>query len=210
MSLLRIRAPLGAAPTRCEWALLDARQSVPGEGTLAQLPRRAQRVQLLVPAAQALITRATLPKGAQRRAGPVLAFAVEEASAAEPEANQVSWLGALDGQAAGVGALAVLDKAGLERWRDALQAVGLRQFEPRRPPRHGPLHASLADQRGTFYFVQMNTEPTAGSKGLVGFHGAGGEVPGVGVGVVAANRHECALRDLNPQPSDPKSDALSN
>ncbi len=34
--------------------------------------------------------------------------------------------------------------------------------------------AEQADQRGTFYFVQMNTEPTAGSKGLVGFHGAGG------------------------------------
>lgn len=34
--------------------------------------------------------------------------------------------------------------------------------------------AEQADQRGTFYFVQMNTEPSAGSKGLVGFHGAGG------------------------------------
>jgi succinyl-CoA synthetase beta subunit len=31
-----------------------------------------------------------------------------------------------------------------------------------------------ADQRGTFYFVQMASEPSAGSKGLVGFHGAGG------------------------------------
>lgn len=31
-----------------------------------------------------------------------------------------------------------------------------------------------ADQRGTFYFVQMATESAAGSKGLVGFHGAGG------------------------------------
>lgn len=31
-----------------------------------------------------------------------------------------------------------------------------------------------ADQRGTFYFVQMNTAPAPGSKGLVGFHGAGG------------------------------------
>jgi general secretion pathway protein L len=129
MSLLRIRAPLGAAPTRCEWALIDARQPVAGEGALAELPRGAQRVQLVVPAAQTLITRANLPRGAQRRAGPVLAFAVEEASAAEPEANQVSWLGALEGQAAGAGALAVLDKVGLQRWRDALQAVGLRGFE---------------------------------------------------------------------------------
>lgn len=31
-----------------------------------------------------------------------------------------------------------------------------------------------ADQRGTFYFVQMNAEASPGSRGLVGFHGAGG------------------------------------
>ena len=31
-----------------------------------------------------------------------------------------------------------------------------------------------ADHRGTFYFAQMNTAAAAGSKGLIGFHGAGG------------------------------------
>ena len=31
-----------------------------------------------------------------------------------------------------------------------------------------------ADHRGTFYFAQLNTKPDAGSRGLVGFHGAGG------------------------------------
>lgn len=31
-----------------------------------------------------------------------------------------------------------------------------------------------ADHRGTFYFAQMNTEAKAGSRGLIGFHGAGG------------------------------------
>ncbi len=31
-----------------------------------------------------------------------------------------------------------------------------------------------ADHRGTFYFAQMNTEAKPGSKGLIGFHGAGG------------------------------------
>lgn len=30
------------------------------------------------------------------------------------------------------------------------------------------------DHRGTFYFAQMNTAATPGSKGLIGFHGAGG------------------------------------
>jgi general secretion pathway protein L len=125
MSLLRIYAPLGETPSRCAWGLVDGRQSARGEGTLAELPRAAERVQLVIPAAQVLITRARLPQGARRRAGSVLAFAVEEASAAEPEANQVSWIGAT-GDA---DALAVIDKRGLERWRDALEAVGLRAYE---------------------------------------------------------------------------------
>ena len=125
MSLLRIYAPLGETPSRCAWALVDARQAARGEGTLAELPRAAQRVQLVIPAAQVLIARTRLPQGARRRAGPVLAFAVEEASAADPEANQVSWVGA----AGDADALAVIDKRGLERWRDALEAAGLRAYE---------------------------------------------------------------------------------
>jgi succinyl-CoA synthetase beta subunit len=34
--------------------------------------------------------------------------------------------------------------------------------------------AEQADHRGTFYFAQLATEPAPGSKGLIGFHGAGG------------------------------------
>jgi len=125
MSLLRIYAPLGHAPSRCEWALIGERQSVQGEGTLAELPRGADRIQLVIPAAQVLLTRANLPRGARRRAGQMLAFAVEEATAAEPDANLVSWLGA----AGDADALAVVDKQGLKLWRDALEAVGLRAYE---------------------------------------------------------------------------------
>ena len=124
MSLLRIYAPLGGVPVRCEWALIDGK-SVPGSGPLAELPRGADRVQLVVPAAQVLITCAKLPPAARRRAGSVLAFAVEEATAAEPDANQVSWLGTTND----ADALAVIDKQGLLRWRDALDAVGLRAYE---------------------------------------------------------------------------------
>jgi general secretion pathway protein L len=108
MSLLRIRAPLGEAPVLPELS-------------------RADRVELVIPAAQVLITRAKLPQGARRRAGSVLAFAVEEAAAAEPDANQVTWLGISDG----ADVLAVLDKRGLERWREALEAAGVRSCEVR-------------------------------------------------------------------------------
>ena len=124
MSLLRIYAPLGGVPVRCEWALIDGK-SVPGSGPLAELPRGADRVQLVIPAAQVLITCAHLPPAARRRAGSVLAFAVEEVSAAEPDANQVSWLGTTKD----ADALAVIDKQGLLRWRDALDAIGLRAYE---------------------------------------------------------------------------------
>ena len=129
MSLLRIYAPLGDAPLRCEWALIDERQAARGEGTLAQLPRGADRVQLVIPAAQVLITRTRLPQGARRRGGPLLSFAVEEATAADPEANQVSWLGAVGEKGGEADALAVLDKQGLQRWHDALEAAGLRAWE---------------------------------------------------------------------------------
>ncbi len=46
MSLLRIYAPLGDAPLRCEWVLIEARQSVQGEAGLADLPRGADHVQV--------------------------------------------------------------------------------------------------------------------------------------------------------------------
>jgi len=125
MSLLRILAPLGTAPLRCEWALIGDGAPRAGEGPLTDLPRGADRVQLLIPAAQVLITRAKLPQGARRRAASVLAFAVEEASAAEPEANHVSWLGT----GGDIDLLAVVDRQGLQRWREALEAVGLRVHE---------------------------------------------------------------------------------
>jgi general secretion pathway protein L len=124
VSLLRIYTPLGDAPVRCDWVLIDGGKPVAGEGTLAALPR-ASRVQLVIPAAQVLLTRALLPPGARRRAGSVLAFAVEDATAVEPEASQVSWLGA----AGDADALAVVDKQAAKRWRDALEAVGVRAYE---------------------------------------------------------------------------------
>ncbi len=126
MSLLRIYGSLLDPPQRCQWALVnDGREPVAGEGSLAELPRRAERVQLVIPAAQVLITRARLPQAARRHPGSVLAFAVEEQTAGEPEANQVSWLGAVGDN----DVLAVVDKPGLTRWRDALDAVGIRGYE---------------------------------------------------------------------------------
>ena len=126
MSLLRIYVSLLDPPQRCQWALVnDGREPVAGEGRLAELPRRAERIQLVIPAAQVLIARARVPQEARRRAGSVLAFAVEEQTAGEPDANQVSWLGAVNGD----DVLAVVDKRGLTRWRDALDTAGLRAYE---------------------------------------------------------------------------------
>jgi general secretion pathway protein L len=126
MSLLRIYASLRGAPQQCQWALVsEGREPVVGQGPLAQLPQRAERVQLVLPANEVLITRANLPQSAKRHAGSVLAFAVEEETLGDPDANQVSWLGS----AGGADVLAVADREGLKAWHDALAAVGIVEYE---------------------------------------------------------------------------------
>lgn len=126
MSLLRIYCNLLDAPLRCQWALINGeRAPVAGETPLASLPPHARRVQLVIPAAQVLIMRARLPQGAKRHSGSMLAFAVEEKTLGEPDAQQVSCLGSAGGDSV----LAVIDRKGLARWRDALDAVGIRECE---------------------------------------------------------------------------------
>jgi len=126
MSLLRIYGSLAEAPQRCQWVFAsNGAEPVAGEGRLTELPRRAERIQFVVPAAQVLITRAQVPQEAKRRGGAVLAFAVEEQTAGEPDANQVNWLGAVGDN----DVLAVVDKSGVRRWREALDAVGIRNYE---------------------------------------------------------------------------------
>ncbi|MEO8006356.1 MAG: type II secretion system protein GspL [Betaproteobacteria bacterium] len=126
MNLLRIYCPLREVPSRCQWALLDDKGKAEiGVTPLSGLPRRVDRIQLVVPAADVLITRARLPAAARRAGSPVLAFAVEERTVSEPDANHVSWLGTVGDQ----DALAVLDRQGLERWRAALNKVGINSYE---------------------------------------------------------------------------------
>jgi general secretion pathway protein L len=124
--LLRIYGSLRDAPQQCQWALVsEGREPVVGQGPLTQLPQRAERVQLVLPATEVLITRANLPRSAKRHAGSVLAFAVEEETLGDPDANQVSWLGS----AADADVLAVTDRQGLKAWHDALEAAGIGEYE---------------------------------------------------------------------------------
>jgi general secretion pathway protein L len=126
VSLLRIQCSLKAGPPHCSWALSEAGlKPVHGEGTLADLPRRAARVQVVVPAVEVLLARVNLPHGAKRRAGPVLTFAVEDQTLGEPEAHHASWLGS----AGDADVLAVVDKKGVDRWREALAAAGINDYE---------------------------------------------------------------------------------
>ncbi|MDW2982495.1 type II secretion system protein GspL [Rhodanobacter sp. KK11] len=123
MSVLRIYCPLPAVPTTCEWVLFDDRDgSQPGKGTLAQLPQGAAHVQLVLAAGQVLITRARLPAAGRRRSAALLAYAAEEKLASDPDANQVSRLGQVDGD----DVLAAVDRLRLQGWHDALNAVGIR------------------------------------------------------------------------------------
>src|SRR5262245_23436478 len=125
MTLLRIRGSLRDATLDCGWSLLDdGRASVGGEGRLADLPH-AERVQLVVPAAEVLITRASVPAAARRRPGSLLAFAVEEETVGDPDANHVSWLGS----AGDADVLAIVDRQGLARWQEALARAGVHAYE---------------------------------------------------------------------------------
>ena len=122
MSVLRVFCPLPEAPQRCQWTLTDAGDaSGADQGSLDQLPQGADRVELVVPATQVLLTRARLPPSRGRRAGSLLAYAVEDSTATAPEFNHVTWLGLADGE----DVLAVVDRPALQRWRDALGAVGI-------------------------------------------------------------------------------------
>lgn len=126
MSLLRIHASLPDPPQWCRWALVnDDRDVVTGEGALVELPRHAGRIELVLPAGQVRLARVRLPPAARHDTGAALAYALEEQTAAEPEASQVSWLGTVDGD----DALAVFDKPGYEQWHAALAAAGLHEFE---------------------------------------------------------------------------------
>lgn len=126
MRLLRIRCSLTRRPDQCEWSLVgDSGAPVSSEGPLAELPRGAGRVQMVVPADEVFITRARLPPKARRRGGAILAYSIEDKLADEPDANLVAWLGVDRGE----DILAVLDKPGVKGWREALDAAGIRAYE---------------------------------------------------------------------------------
>ncbi|HVY07575.1 MAG TPA: type II secretion system protein GspL [Burkholderiales bacterium] len=127
MKQLRIYCPLQQVPSQCKWALVDSKgQTTTGTSPIKDLPRRVDRVQLVIPASEILITRARIPaSAAQRGGGAVLAFALEEQTATDPDANIVSWLG----KSGDMSVLAAIDRRGLDRWRDALRQAGIQSFE---------------------------------------------------------------------------------
>jgi len=127
MSLLRIFASLYGQPNHCRWLLMEKNKlPVSGEGPLSELPRHTQHVQLVLPAAQVMLTTVTLPQGTKHPQGSALAYAMEDEMLEEPDTNQVSWLGLVDTEHHQV---AVIDKAGLLRWQEALQATGIDDYE---------------------------------------------------------------------------------
>lgn len=126
MSLLRIRISLTGAAGPCQWVLINHDQvPICGTGTLQALPDHRGRVQLVIPAAQVLITRVNLPRSARRQTGALLGYAVEETLVGEPDNEQVSWLGTC-GE---MDVLAVIAKASLKPWLEALAAAGVSEPE---------------------------------------------------------------------------------
>lgn len=98
---------------------------VSGEGPLSELPRHTEHVQLVLPAAQVMFTAVTLPQGTKNPQGSALAYAIEDEILGDPDANQVSWLGLVNDHHR----VAVIDKARLMCWREALEATGIDDYE---------------------------------------------------------------------------------
>ncbi len=122
MSELRIHCPLREPATRCRWVMAQAGDaSRAGEDLVADLPRGARTVLLIIPAADVSLTQARLPQAARRESAAVLAYAVEEQTLGETEDSRVFRLGKADG----ADFLAVLDRHGLQRWIDAITGIGL-------------------------------------------------------------------------------------
>lgn len=122
MSLLRIFCSLTPIPAQCQWVLFDDHAGAhPGDGALADLPKGSAQVELVLAASQVLITRARLPATSRRQSAALLAYAAEERLASDPDANQVSRLGQVDGD----DVLAVVNRQRLQTWQDALSAVGI-------------------------------------------------------------------------------------
>ena len=121
VSELRLYCPLREPATACRWSLvLAGGGSRGGEDSLADLPRGAQTVHLIIPAPDVRLTQARLPQTARRESAAVLAYAVEEQTLGETEGSRVFRLG----HAQGADFLAVLDHRGLQRWLDAIAGAG--------------------------------------------------------------------------------------
>lgn len=125
MTVLRIHADLTAPTLPCDWSIVGNAAASGGSSELAALTGKADLVQLVFPAAQVLITQTRLPESARSDRRSVLAYAVEEKTTGDPEANTVIWLG----MSGDNDVLVVIDKPSLAQWREALAAAGVHHYE---------------------------------------------------------------------------------
>ena len=123
MKQLRIHASLRESSSQCRWALVDGSQVVDaGMGVLpdlSRLPAGDRRVALVLSASDMLFVRALIPDSARHRTNEVLAFAVEDMTLTDADANSVRCIGTCDGEKV----LAVIDKPGLTRWCTSILAA---------------------------------------------------------------------------------------
>src|SRR5690606_31412203 len=115
------RCALADAP-HCEWHLSAGAHVETGSGDVNDAPRDAARVEWIIPASDVSLTRAALPRTARRGASALLAYAVEDDIAGDPDAQYVTRLGRIDD----ADVLAVMDRTRYARALDSLQRAGLR------------------------------------------------------------------------------------
>ena len=126
MILLKLFPITGTPGGDWAWVLTENdRKLAEGTGKLSEVPGHAARVQLILPANRVLLTRAQLPAKSRQLTGTVLAFAVEEQLATEPEASSVMPMGSCDGAEV----VAVTDGTVLSEYRKILESAGINTYE---------------------------------------------------------------------------------
>jgi general secretion pathway protein L len=91
-----------------------------GDG-VGDVPRGVRHIELIVSAADTLITSTQLPAASRSRNAAALAYAAEEQTVADAESQRVTWLG----KSNGADVLAVIDRVGLDAVLGRLRAAGV-------------------------------------------------------------------------------------
>lgn len=123
----------------------------------------------------AFVASCRLDPGASKSVGDAIARVFVAAKASDARSLEINPLAVLpDGRVVALDARATIDDYAVFRHPELGIEIARELDHPPTELERVAYRAEQEDHRGTFFFAQMNTAAAHGSKGLIGFHGAGG------------------------------------